>query len=145
MNNYDNHNTTLTYLLDCALNDLEMENQEFILEDSEKEELIEYVQDNDCDIINELIDCMREQIIDKINEIIENRRKVFNVCFNVSFDVNLDIGAKNEDQLEELISSERFKRDLLDFINSYDVDVEIDHAEEVEYTEWTSFEAEDYI
>lgn len=138
------HDYCLEYLLNCVIDDTESESQEEF-SDEEVRELKEYVFDNDCDIMAELISTMKEEISDKIEEIIENRRKVFNVCFNVSFDVNLDIEAKNEEELEELLDNGRFRRDLLDYIDAYDIDIEIDHAEENEYSEWNAFSTEDYI
>ena len=139
------YNTTLNYLLESALDDLEMESQEYILSKEETEQIEEYVHDNDCDIINELIDCMKEQIREQIDEIIENRRKVYNVCFNISCDVNLEIEAQGEEQIDMLCDSGAFKRFILDYLDAYTVDLDIDHSDEIEYTEWVDCKAEDYL
>lgn len=142
MANYDDYKTTLNYLLASALDDLEQEDSELCLDREETEQIETYVQDNDCDIINELIDCMKEQIRDKVEEIVENRRKVFNVNFNVIGDINIEISARNEEQLEELCYSDRFKEYVLSWLSTWNIDLEIDHAEEGNNAD---IDAEDYL
>lgn len=138
------HDYCLEYLLNCVIDDIELESDEGFTTE-EIEELKEFISDNDCDIIAELISTMKEEISEKIEEIIENRVKIFNVCFNVTTDVNLEVKAHSYEELDRLIEEGSFKRFLLDYLDAYDVDVDIDHAEEIEYTDYYDCDTEDYI
>ena len=129
MNNYEEYNTTLNYLLASALDDLEQEDSEYFLDRHETEQIESYVHDNDCDIINELIDCMKEQIREKVEEIVENREHVYNVCFNINSDINISIKGREED-IDELCNSWKFKRYLIESLDEDNIDIDIDHISE---------------